>query len=226
MLKKSQGSPSASSVKLSVIIPCYNAAQTIETQLNALSDQDWPEPWEIIIADNGSTDGSVSYIQQCQKKMPNLKLVDASARRGPAFAQNVGVHAATGDILLFCDADDEAGPGWAMAMGNALRKYDFVAGKIDTEKLNSSVAQKARVNTQRNGLQPYEYPPYLPHAQSASLGVKRWVYDAVGGFDEEFRAIQDTDFCWKVQLRGTKLHFVSDALLFYRLRDSMVGIFT
>ncbi|MBF2059991.1 glycosyltransferase family 2 protein, partial [Fischerella thermalis] len=43
-------------MKVSVIIPCLNAAETIGVQLEALANQQWSQPWEVIIADNGSTD--------------------------------------------------------------------------------------------------------------------------------------------------------------------------
>ena len=212
-------------VKLSVIIPCFNAADVIATQLEALASQHWSEPWEVIISDNGSTDGMLVIVEQYRERLPNLRVVDSSDRRGPGHARNVGALAATGEALAFCDADDEAAPGWVAAMGEALSKYDFVAGRLDSTKLNEPWAQKYRLCPQQDGLQEYDYPSYLYHAACSNLGVKRSLHEAVGGFDETMFRLQDTDYCWRIQLAGTKLHFVPDALVHLRYRNTLGGIY-
>jgi len=97
---------------ISVIIPCYNEEKNIATQLDALAAQDWPGEWEIILSDNGSTDGTLEIVKKYQSsKLPNLIIVDSSACRGSPFAVNTGVKIAKGDSLLLCDADDEVGEG-------------------------------------------------------------------------------------------------------------------
>lgn len=212
-------------MKLSVIIPCYNAADTIATQLAALASQRWSEPWEVIVSDNGSTDELMAIVEQYREQLPNLRIVDASARRGQPYALNVGARAATGDALAFCDADDEVAPGWVAAMGEALSKYDFVAGRLETEKLNKSWVQKARRGLQQDGLQAYKYPSYLPHAAGCSLGLKRSLYEAIGEFDESLPLLHDTDYCWRVQLAGTELHFVPNAVVHYRFRNTLSGVY-
>jgi glycosyltransferase involved in cell wall biosynthesis len=212
-------------MQLSVIIPCFNGADTIATQLEALARQRWQEPWEVIVADNGSTDGSVAIVNQYQARLPSLRVVDASARRGQPYALNIGAQAATGESLAFSDADDEVGPGWLAAMGEALSRYDFVACRVDTTKLNPAWSHGSRGNFQQNGLIPYRYPPYLPHAGGSTLGVKRAIHIAVGGFDESLPYLHDTDYCWRIQRAGTTLHFVPDAILHYRYRDTLRGIY-
>ena len=213
-------------MKLSVIIPCFNVADTLAYQLEALANQQWSEPWEVIVADNGSTDGSMAILEQYKQKLANLRLVDASDRRGRAHACNVGVLAAAGEAIAFCDADDIVGAGWVAAMGEALSKYDFVACRLDCEKLNEPWTLKYRsLNLQSDGSIEYEYPPYLPHAAGASLGVKGSIHEAVGGFDETLLRLQDTDYCWKIQLAGTKLHFVPEAVIYYRFRHTIRGLY-
>src|SRR5262249_43920915 len=156
-------------------------ASTIGVQLEALAKQRWHEPWEVIVADNGSTDESLAIVERYKAGIPNLRVADASARRGQPYALNVGARAATGCSLAFCDADDEVAEGWIAAMGNALSKYDFVASCIDTEKLNAPwLAEVSRNHPQRNGLlQKASYPPYLPHAGGGTIGVKRNLHEAV-----------------------------------------------
>ena len=200
-------------MKLSVIIPCLNSAKTIGTQLSALANQHWPEPWEVIVADNGSSDGMQEIVEQYKDRLTVLRIVDASDRRGAAHARNVGTRHATGDALLFCDADDEVAPGWLSAMGSALKKHDFIASRLEAEKLSEPWALAAGRCPQQTGLQEYKYPPYLPHAGASGLDVKRRVYETVGGFDESWGQLEDTNLCWEVQLAGTELHFVPDALV-------------
>ena len=88
-------------MQLSVVIACYNAARTIGGQLESLARQEWSEPWEVIVADNGSTDGSAAIAEQYRSRLPSLRVVDASARRGQAYARNVGAKAARGVALAF-----------------------------------------------------------------------------------------------------------------------------
>jgi glycosyltransferase involved in cell wall biosynthesis len=212
-------------MKLSVIIPCLNAAKTISVQLEALSKQQWSQPWEVIVSDNGSTDETVAIVDQYQGKILNLRIVDSSDRRGAAHARNVGALAAAGEALAFCDADDEVAPGWVAAMGEALSKYDFVAGKGEYNKLNEPWTLKYRPLGQLDGLQEYKNPPYLPHASGNNLGVKRSVHEAIGGFDETMLRLQDTDYCWRTQLAGTQLHFIPDAVVHHRFRGTIGGLY-
>lgn len=212
-------------MKLSVIIPCFNAASTITVQLEALANQHWSEPWEVIVSDNGSTDETVATVEQYKEKLPNLRIVDSSGRRGAAHARNVGALAAAGEALAFCDADDEVAPGWVAAMGEALSKYDFVACQREYNKLNEPWTLKYRELSQIDGLQEYTYPPYLPHASSSTLGVRRSVHEAIGGFDETLLRLQDTDYCWRNQLAGTELHFVPEAVVHYRFRNTIKDIY-
>lgn len=206
-------------IALSVVIACYNAETTLGEQLLSLSQQQWNEPWEVIVVDNRSRDGSRHIVEAFQGHMSRLRLVDAFERQGAAYAMNAGVRAARGEALAFCDADDIVAPGWVAAMGEGLKRHAFVSGPHDTELLNHSPLAKHRSNPQKNGIQAYTYPPYLPHAGAGNLGVRRDVYDAVGGFDETLDALFDTDFCWKVQLRGIPLTPLPEAVLYVRHRD-------
>jgi glycosyltransferase involved in cell wall biosynthesis len=210
-------------MKLSVIIPCYNAAKTIAVQLEALAKQQCSEPWEVIIADNGSTDESMGIVERFRQRLPNLRMVDASAKPGQPYALNIGAQAAKGESLAFCDADDEVGPGWLAAMVKALSKFDFVACRFETKKLNSLMFH--REHAQEKDLMVASYPPYLPHAGGGSLGVKRSLHKVIGGFDEALLCVHDTDFCFRLQMHGTKLHFVPEAVTHIRSRDSFRGLY-
>jgi glycosyltransferase involved in cell wall biosynthesis len=213
-------------MQLSVVIPCLNGAGTIGVQLDALANQQWEKPWEIIVADNGSTDDSRTIVESYRDRLPNLRTVDASARRGQPYALNCGAAAATGIALAFCDADDEVAPGWVAAMGEALLNYDCVACRIDFKKLNPPWAQAIfqRHAQQHGQLLKAPFPPYLRHAGGGTLGVKKSLHEVVGGFDEALPYHHDTEFCFKVQLMGVELHYVSEAVVHVRCRDTLRGL--
>ncbi|MGQ0556504.1 MAG: glycosyltransferase [Nitrospiraceae bacterium] len=210
-------------MKLSVIIPCLNAAGTIARQLDALASQQWSEPWEVIVSDNGSTDGSMDVVKTYKSRLPNLRIVHASDKRGQAHARNMGATVASGESLVFCDADDEVAPGWISAMGEALSRWDFVACCVDFKKLGPAWMTKPVAHSQTSGLQPIGELSYLPHAGGGTLGVKRIIHETIGGFDESFALCEDTDYCWRIQLKGFALHFVPDAVVHVSVRDSIIG---
>jgi glycosyltransferase involved in cell wall biosynthesis len=211
--------------RLSVVIPCLNADKTLGVQLAALAGQEGSRPWEVIVADNGSTDGSPAVAESFQRQLPCLRLVDASGRRGQAHARNAGARVARGDALLFCDADDEVAPGWLAAMDEALAEQDFVASRYDTEKLNPDWVRRIHANPQKDGLNEYTYPRYLPHAGGGGLGIRRALHLEIGGFDESLPALEDTDYCWRLQLAGVSLEFVPGAVVHVRYRSTLSGIF-
>lgn len=212
-------------LSLSVVIPCRDAAGTVGEQLEALTRQRWDGSWEVLVADNGSTDASVAVAHSFRERLPGLRVVDASERRGPGHARNRGAAEATGDALLFTDADDRVGEGWLAAMGRALGEHDLVAARYDATLLNPEPVARSRANPQERGLIPYDYPPFLPHAGGSSLGVKRRLHEAVGGFDEELPALEDTDYCWRIQLRGTPLVLAPGAVVHIRYQAEARGLF-
>jgi glycosyltransferase involved in cell wall biosynthesis len=203
-------------MKLSVVIPCLNAAATIADQLSALSKQEWWEPWEIIVADNGSTDSTRDVVRRYVDRVANVRIVDASDRPGSAHARNVGARHAGGEAVVFCDADDQVGEGWLAAIGTALATHDFVASRMEIQKLNPPWLAQSLRNPQDHGLQKVSYPPYLCHAGGSGLGVKRFMHEKVGGFDESLPRLMDTDYCFRIQLLGTTLHFVPDGVMHVR----------
>jgi glycosyltransferase involved in cell wall biosynthesis len=213
------------SLHLSVVIPCYNGGATIGEQLEALANQRWSKPWEVVIANNGCTDNTLEIVDGYKGRIANLRVVDASKRRGQPYALNVGVEAAASENVAICDADDVVGEGYVAAIGEALEKYDFVACRLDMIKLNPSWLTATRKFPQDTEIQKYSYPPFLAHAGGGTIGLKRRLWLAVGGVDESLPYLHDTDLCWKLQLSGTSLGFVPDAVIHTRLRHTLKGIY-
>ena len=102
--------PDARQLSLSVIIPCYNEAKTIEAIIGRVRAVARAE--EIIIVDDGSTDGSRAILQRLELENPgsNLKVIYHEHNRGKGAALVTGFSAAAGDILLIQDADLEYDP--------------------------------------------------------------------------------------------------------------------
>jgi GT2 family glycosyltransferase len=213
-------------MNLSVIIPCYNSENTIAVQLEALAGQTWDKPWEVIIADNGSTDSTQAVVERYKTRFSNFKDVDASDRRWAAHARNVGARAASGESLVFVDADDEVAPGWLAAIGEALSKYDFVASRFDVLKLNETwVIEGVGQSSQSTGIMQFRYPKYLPHAGCSGLGVRRFLFESIGGFNESLPVLEETDLCWRIQLKGFTLHFCPEALVHIRHKKNIPDMF-
>ncbi|PAX51069.1 glycosyltransferase [Brunnivagina elsteri] len=209
-------------VSSKVVIPCYNAASTISEQLDAFAEQTWSEPWEIIVADNGSTDTTINIVEKYQKILPNLRVVDASKKRGPSHARNVGANAARGEALAFCDADDVVEPGWVAAMGTALSRYDFVGGWDKYWKLNEAWLVKSYQKENGDGV-GFDHP-YFPFKGAGNLGVKRSIHQSVGGFDENMEFHEDCDYCWRIQLTGVELKEEANAIVQIRLRQDISSV--
>ena len=154
-----------------------------------------------------------------------MRLVDAAAKPGKSNALNLAIRAAAGRSILFCDADDTVAPGWLAAMGRALERHDFVAARFDSHRLNPDWARAARDTGQVERLTPLPFEPWCAVAGGGTLGFHREVFEAVGGFDPAFTAVEDTDFCIRAYRAGYALRLVPDAVYYYRFRDSPAAIY-
>ncbi len=206
------------SLVISVVIPVLNGCPWLESQLAALSTQRCEEPWEVVVADNGSTDGTRQLVDRWTALDPRIRLVDASVRRGPAAARNIGAADAAGDLLAFCDADDEVQPGWLSACVVGLAKAEVVAGVIDMGLLNGQTPRP---------LQPAasEQMGFLPAGLGANLAVRRRDFEALGGFSEDLLVGEDIDLCWRFQLGGRRFAMLDAAIVAKRQKQTLSEVF-
>jgi glycosyltransferase involved in cell wall biosynthesis len=214
MKRDNVGVEKTDEIQISVIIPCLNAAETIKVQLEALSSQQYFNPWEVILADGGSKDETLAVAEKYKDKFYKFRIVDASIRKGPAFARNMGVKAALSERIAFCDADDEVDSGWVEAMVESLKKYDVVYGKFQFDKFNEAHRAEESAQAWKDGL---FRGSFLPGGGTGNLGVKRWVHDAIGGFDDRLPWNEDADYFWRLQLEGFTLHYNREAMVQVRL---------
>ncbi len=204
---------------VSVILPVRNAASTVRVQLEALASQECDIAWELLVADNGSTDDTISIVEEMLPRIANSQIVDASEKRGVSYARNVASHVAKGDLLLFCDGDDEVDPGWIAAMARAASQADILTGPHKRERVNPPGYRSIH----RKSLQLSH--GFLPNAGAANCGIRTSVFRALGGFDETYFLRQDIDLSWRAQLAGYEIGFVPDAVVHYRERTTLRGVF-
>jgi GT2 family glycosyltransferase len=206
-------------IDVSVVIPVRNGMPHLAEQLAALARQTYRGRWEVLVSDNGSTDDSAAAIEAAADQVP-VRVIDSSDAPGAAGARAKAARAAEGRLLLFVDADDVAADDWVERMAAGLDEYDAVGGHIDDESLNTG-----SVTTWRPPLTPGELPsPFglLPHALAGNCGLRRAVYEEIGGFDPSFNyAAEETDLFWRVQLAGYTLGYLPDAVVACRHRSDL-----
>ena len=162
--------------------------------------------------------GHASSIERWTALDPRIRLVDASARRGPAAARNIGAADAAGDLLAFCDADDEVQPGWLSACVTGLAKAEVVAGVFDMGLLNGRTPRPLRSAAS-------EQMGFLPAGPGANLAVRRPDFEALGGFSEDLLVGEDIDLCWRFQLGGRRFAMLDGAVVAKREKETLPEVF-
>jgi GT2 family glycosyltransferase len=205
----------------SVIVPAYNAADTIAGCLEALLAQDYPaERLQIIAVDNRSTDDTAAVM----RRYPVLVREERDVQSSYA-ARNTGLAAARGSVLLFTDADCLPEPSWARRLVAALADDSAggAAGRIEAAPATTlverfqtelGVLDAARAFTQ----------PALPFAQTANAAYRRVVFERVGLFDPTLLSGGDLDLAWRVQRAGWGLAYAPGAVVRHRHRKSFRGL--
>jgi glycosyltransferase involved in cell wall biosynthesis len=203
---------------ISVIMPVRNGMPWLTKQLQALVEQDYAGDWEVVVADNGSTDLTPVVAQQWAERHPRIRCTDASEVNGAPAARNAGVRAARGDLLAFCDADDIVQPGWLASCARALEEVDVMAGVFDFWSLNGLRASPPKPASMRQ-------LGFLPAGLGANLAVRRQAFEAVGGFAEELLIGEDIDLCWRLQLSGYRFVIEFKAIVAKRERNEFRLVF-
>jgi len=203
---------------ISVILPVRNGMPWLDVQLRALADQQCEEPWEVVVADNGSNDGSTELAQTWADRIDGFRVVDASLVRGAPGARNSGVRAAKGDLLAFCDADDAVDKDWLAHCVAALDHADVVAGVFDFWSLNAGPeSPPTAAATHQLG--------FLPAGLAANIAVRRIAFEEVSGFAEDLPIGEDIDLCWRLQLRGFRFAIAPEAIVAKRERSTFTEVF-
>lgn len=198
---------------VSVVVPCLDADATLGRQLEALVGQQAPWPFEVIVADNGSTDRSLEVAAAFADR--GVRVVDASAVRGAGAARDAGVRAALAELVLHCDADDVVHPGWLVAMTEALRGGAcWVAGATRHVRADGTLLRH-EVGLRAADLGAHRY------ALGANCGYRRDAWAEIGGFDASLPAAEEVDFFVRLEQHGHHGQAVPAAVLDYVQRDGL-----
>ena len=201
----------------------FNDAATIPEQLTALTLQTYEGSWEVVVADNGSVDDSVTQVEQFEGKLPGLQVVDASGTRGVSHARNVGAEAGHGRFILYSDGDDIVTPGWVTALAGRLRDASLAGGPVEEVSLNPEYARewgdppipRDRFNIVHG---------YLPNIRGTNLAIRREDFEALGGWNEEYLFAEDVELSWRALHAGYDLQFVPEAIVRYRRRNTITAL--
>jgi glycosyltransferase involved in cell wall biosynthesis len=129
---------------VSVIIPAFNAARFLRRAVDSVRAQTLTD-WEVIIAEDGSTDETLALARALQRENPNRIRVISQANSGASAARNTGIDAARGDYLAFLDADDEFRPtklARQMELFDARPELGLVFSDFTSIDLNGGVSER------------------------------------------------------------------------------------
>ena len=174
---------------------------------------------ELVVVDDGSTNGTSDLLRAWRERVPTLKVISLSNGGSPSLARNEGLRAARGELVLFCDADDVVEPGWIAALASALETHDLVGGPLAFSALNPVWPERVTSRSIDDAL-PLS-ADHLPFAHTGNLGVRRAAAHALGGFDESMVTSEDQDFSWRAIRAGLAIGFVPDAVVQVRLQRSL-----
>jgi GT2 family glycosyltransferase len=214
----------------SVILVNWNGRAHLPACLAALARQSFRN-FEVVLVDNGSTDGSIEYLRE---RHPEVLLVCLGRNTGFAAGCNAGISKARGEYLIFLNNDTEAETTWLEELVSAARDHPaagFFASKIlffdDHSRIDSAgdelgtngVAQKRGHRRADAGFEKSE--PVFGACAAAAL-YRRNVLAEIGGFDEDFFLIfEDADLSFRAQLAGYSCVFVPSARVYHKSNASI-----
>lgn len=206
---------------LCVVVPAHNEERSLGDQLRALLAQRWGGDWEVVVVDNGSTDGTGALVERLAQDHPRLRLVRATERADQSYAANCGVAATTAAAVAFCDADDIVAEGWVAAMGDGLAEHDVVTGPNELDRLNPRWLAETRG---RSIEQPVgSFAGIFPVVRGNNYGVRSEVWERIGPLSESFarRAVlADVEFSLRCWLDGIEIVGLPGAVVHYRYRSA------
>jgi glycosyltransferase involved in cell wall biosynthesis len=204
-------------VDISVIVPVFNGGNKIERCINALKRQRTERAFEIIMVDDGSTDGSL------QKITGNNIRVFKQANEGPAAARNLGVEKSRGQIVLFTDADCEPLGNWIEEMAQP-----FLDSRVSGVKGCYLTRQKKIIPrfVQLEYEAKYERMKkdrYIDFIDTYSAGFFKKDLLSVGRFDSQFptASVEDQEFSFRMWERGYRMVFNPNAKVYHTHSQSL-----
>jgi GT2 family glycosyltransferase len=216
---------------VSVITLNWNGLVHLRTCYESLRELNYPrDRLELMLVDNGSTDGSVEFMQQC---FPEVKVIKNDANLGFCKGNNLGVQAAQGEYVAFLNNDTRVHVDWLRELVAAVEVAPDVVcagSKILTWEGDRLDFAGGSVNFHGGGYQPgYGSPDVDPFSENrevlfacgGSMLIDRRIFLDCGGFDEDFFAVfEDLDLGWRLWLLGHKVVLVPTAVTYHRFHGT------
>lgn len=207
-------------VKVSVIIPAWNAEASIEAAIRSVREQSYPAH-EIIVVDDGSTDATCDRIDH----LGGLVTVIRQDRGGVGAARNRGMTAATGDWIAFLDADDTWAPHRLQAQHRILQRHPdlvWVSGGFSIRLPDGSTRLMALTRKAHSLLRDDAFFPDFYRAARAkarfhtcTMLIRRDACLDLGGFDPSLRTGEDQDLWYRLADRYPSIGYVNQSLFTY-----------
>lgn len=210
----------------SIIIPVWNKVDLTTQCLVALSEVTDGVSYEVIVVDNGSTDGTQEFLKSLSG---DVRVIRNRENLGFAKACNQGAAAATGDYLVFLNNDTIPVKGWLSALVDEVKAHPDVAIVGSKLLYQDRTVQHAGVAVDRRSHTPYHiyrgfaetHPAVnkrreLNAVTGACLLIRRPLFRDVGGFDEGYlNGFEDVDLCFKVRERGHAIVYQPKSVVFH-----------
>jgi glycosyltransferase involved in cell wall biosynthesis len=210
-------------MKVSVIVPAYNARKTIGQCIEALLSQKYQrENYEVIVIDDGSTDGTAEAVKTYPVKYIYQR------NQGPATARNAGVREAQGEIILFTDSDCVPSDNWIAEMIKPFEDKEVVAvkGSYKTRQ-KSMVARFAQIEFEER-FEMLKKTESIDMVDTYSAGYRKEIFLQMGGFDPYFPVAnnEDTELSYRMSKLGYKMVFNPDAIVYHLNHPSSIRRYT
>lgn len=192
-------------IKVSVIIPCYNAVKYVEETLQSVTSQTFKNI-EIIAVDDGSTDNTFSIINNYKLKDNRLITIQIQ-NGGSSKARMAGAKLAKGEYLLFLDSDDKILPTYIeKCLSIADKGYDIVY-------------TEARYFDRKTGT--YDIPKYqlldflCSNCITITSIIRKKLFDNVGGYDLDIMQMEDWECYINLIEHGARVYQIAEELFLY-----------
>jgi len=197
-------------VFISVVIPTYNRQPILEKCLRAMEEQQLPpkspvQGYEIVLVDDGSTDGTVQWLQTHAAEYPHVRLFEQD-HKGPAIARNFGVQVAKGDTIVFIDSDLVVLPDFLHHHGTALKQAYAETGS-DRVFTYGRVVNTCNFDAPTS--EPFKITDYSQaFFATGNVAIARHWLEAAGLFDVQFQLYGWEDLELGVRLKNLGLTLV------------------
>jgi glycosyltransferase involved in cell wall biosynthesis len=193
------------------VIPVFNGERYLEQALDSIAMQTCP-PAEIIVVDDGSTDGTAAIAQSGRYDVRYIEQENA----GPSVARNTGIGAAAGEFIAFLDADDRWHPRKLERQMAVLRDGPEVAATV------AHAEMFAEESSSHPGGRPVAVA--IPAYISGTLVARRSAFTDVGLFNAALKHADDTEWFLRARAMGHEVVLLPDVLLYRRMHQANMSL--